>query len=121
MHILFSVAFNALILYAIQHFLSPGVTAEGGWQLYIAGGIVLGLLNVFVKPLLKILGFPFVLMTFGLFLLVINGIILLLLEKIIHALNIAWVSYVINGWANFAIAVAIFTVFNIVYAAFLKK
>ena len=126
MRIFFSVACNALILWAIATLLPPdpitgmGVIASGGWQLYLAGGIVLGVLNGVVRPILKLLGFPFVIMTFGLFILVINGIILKLLESIIHVLNINGVTYSIEGIVNFAIAVAIFTVFNIVYNAFLK-
>ncbi len=48
------------------------VTATGGWKLYLVAGVVLGLLNTFIKPLLKVLGFPFILITFGLFTLVIN-------------------------------------------------
>lgn len=127
MHLLFSIAFNALILASIAYFLpydaalQTGVIASGGWQLYVAGGIVLGLLNAIIRPILKVLGFPFILITFGLFILVINGVILALLEKIIRLLNLSGVSYSIEGWVNFAIAVAIFTVFNIVYNAFLKK
>ena len=127
MHLLFSVAFNALILWAIGHFLpydaatQTGVIMGGGWQLYIAGGIILGLLNAIVRPILKLLGFPFILLTFGLFILVINGIILKLLENIIGLLNISGVAYEIKGIVNFIIAVAIFTLFNIVYNAFLKK
>lgn len=128
MHILLSVAFNGLILFAISYFLpydaatQTGVIAQGEWwQLYIAGGIILGLLNAVVRPILKILGFPFMILTFGLFIFVINGVILFLLEKCIHAINITGVTYEINGVVNFAIAVAIFTVFNIVYHAFLKK
>ena len=38
--------------------------------------VVLGLLNTFVKPILKILSFPITLLTLGLFLLVINVIII---------------------------------------------
>lgn len=38
--------------------------------------VVLGLLNTFVKPILKILSFPITLLTLGLFLLVINVVII---------------------------------------------
>lgn len=124
MFLLISVAFNALILFAIQYFLpyssltDTGVIATGGWQLYLVGGIILGLLNGIVRPILKILGFPFMLVTFGLFIFVINGIILFLFQKVLAAFQMTNVSYDIHGAVNFAIAVAIFTVFNIVYSAF---
>lgn len=127
MKILISVLANAVILLGVAYFLpydtttDTGIVATGGWQLYIAGGIILGLLNVVVRPLLKIIGFPFMLLTFGLFILVINGIILKLLEKAIQAIGINGVSYEIHGIVIFAIAVAIFTVFNIVANTLVKK
>jgi len=128
MKILISVLANAAILFGVAYFLpfdevtQTGIDiGNGGWQLYVAGGIVLGLLNVIVRPILKILGFPFMILTFGLFILVINGIILKLLEKILSALSIDGVTYEIHGIAIFAIAVAIFTVFNIVANTFVKK
>ena len=119
MKIFFSILLNASILYAIA-LLIPEVVTNGGWQLYLIAGVILGVLNTFIKPILKVLGFPFIIITFGLFTLVINGVILLLLQKIITLLNIAGVSYHIDGWVNFAIAVVIFSIFNTIYGAFFK-
>lgn len=119
MKIFFSILLNASILYAIAY-LIPEVVALGGWQLYLIAGVILGVLNTFIKPILKVLGFPFIIITFGLFTLVINGVILLLLQKIITLLNIAGVSYQIDGWVNFVIAVVIFSIFNTIYGAFFK-
>jgi putative membrane protein len=120
MKILLAIIFNGLILFGISYFL-PEVQAEGGIKLYFVAGIVLWLLNTFVRPILKIFGFPFIILTLGLFSLVINGVILMLLEKIITILNITWVSYDLGGWLNFAFAVVIFTVFNTLYGTFFKK
>lgn len=127
MKLLISVLANAAILFGIAYFLpynltaDSGIVATGGWQLYIAGGIILGLLNVIIRPILKVLWFPFMLLTFGIFILVINGIILKLLEKAIQMIGINWVSYEIHGIAIFAIAVAIFTIFNIVANTLVKR
>jgi len=93
MNILISVLANAAILFGIAYFLpydiatDTGIVVTGSWQLYIAGGIILGLLNIIVRPILKLIGFPFMILTFGLFILVINGIILKLLEKAIQAIG----------------------------------
>lgn len=38
--------------------------------------IVLGFLNVFIKPIMKLFAFPITLLSFGLFSLVINGVVL---------------------------------------------
>ncbi|MDD2487320.1 MAG: phage holin family protein [Candidatus Gracilibacteria bacterium] len=119
MKIFVSVLFNALILFFITYFL-PDVTYSGGWKLFLIGGLVLGVLNFFVRPVLKIFGFPFIILTFGLFILVINGIILYLLELIIKSLNFQGVNISIPGALNFVIAVAIFTIFNTIYNTFIK-
>lgn len=119
MRIFLSIFFNGLILFGVSYFL-PEITATGGLKLYFIAGVLLGLLNTFVKPILKIFGFPFIILTLGLFSLVINGVILGLLQKAVEALNIAEVTYAFNGWANFAIAVVIFSIFNTLYGTFFK-
>lgn len=120
MKIIISILFNALILFAITYFL-PDVKALWELKLFFIGWVVLWVLNFFVKPILKIIWLPFILLTFWLFILVINGIILFLLEKIIIGLNIDWVEFALNGTANFIIAVAIFTIFNTIYNTFIKR
>ena len=100
---------------------SMGVLSSADWQLYFAGGVILGLLNSILKPLLKVVGFPFAVLSFGLFALVINGVLLLLLERILAGLNIPNVTFSIHGAGYFILSVAIFTVFNILYATFIRK
>jgi putative membrane protein len=75
-----------------NYIIKLGITAAAVWfgsknikgisvdapQTAVIVALVLGLLNTFVKPILKILSFPITLITLGLFLLVINvGIIYL--------------------------------------------
>lgn len=120
MRIFFSIFFNGLMLYGLSYLL-PEIVATGWIKLYFVAGVVLGLLNTFVRPILKLFGFPFIILTFGLFILVINAVILGLLEKIIALLNIANVSYSFGGWTNFLIAVVIFSIFNTLYGTFFKK
>lgn len=53
-----------------------GVEFTGPPQILLLAGAILGLLNFFIKPLLKIITLPLRILTFGLFSLVINmGII----------------------------------------------
>lgn len=42
------------------------------WQILILAGLVLGLINFFIKPILKVIALPLRILTFGLFSLVIN-------------------------------------------------
>jgi putative membrane protein len=58
------------------------------WQIFLVLGIVLGLLNYFLKPLLKTLSLPLEIITLGLFTIVINMVILWLLDKMFDELYI---------------------------------
>jgi putative membrane protein len=50
----------------------PGVAIDGLYSAIMAA-VVLGLLNLFVRPILVILTFPITLLTLGLFILIINA------------------------------------------------
>ena len=63
-------------------YLLPGVHVDSFVQsIYVA--IILGLLNLFVKPILVILTLPVTILTLGLFLLVINALIVMLCSNIV--------------------------------------
>ena len=51
--------------------LIDGIQLEG-WESTLIIALILGLLNVFLKPILAIVALPLTLLTFGLFLIVIN-------------------------------------------------
>ena len=50
--------------------------------------IVLGLLNMFIKPIISILSLPITILTLGLFSLIINALIILLCDKLMDSLLI---------------------------------
>jgi putative membrane protein len=50
----------------------PGVEFIGDWQVLFLAGAILGLINFFIKPILKVITLPLRIITFGLFGLVIN-------------------------------------------------
>ena len=52
-----------------------GIHLEG-WKSTLIVALILGLLNVYVKPLLVVAGFPALIMTLGLFLIIINTALL---------------------------------------------
>src|SRR5882672_7645374 len=57
--------------------LIPGIFLAG-WKPALLAGLVLGLVNAIIRPVLVILTFPLTLLTLGLFLLVLNGFCLTL-------------------------------------------
>lgn len=69
------VVFNALALLAVFYLVS-GASFSGSWVTLLEIGAVLGLINFIVKPILKLLLGPLIVLTLGLFSLVINAAIL---------------------------------------------
>lgn len=53
----------------------PGITADSAWAL-IWAGLLLGVLNAVVRPVLLLLSLPLIVLTFGLAIPVINAILL---------------------------------------------
>ena len=65
----------------------PGVRIDTTVAL-VEGGLLLGIINALVRPILVILTLPFTIITLGLFLLVVNAITLWLVTVFIHAIHI---------------------------------
>ena len=64
-----------------------GVEFTGPVQILLLAGAILGLLNFFIKPLLKIITLPLRILTFGLFSLVINMVTIWLVSLILPSLK----------------------------------
>ena len=86
MNLLFRILITALLVVVIAHFMPGVMVANFTTSLIVA--VVLGLLNIFVKPILILLTLPVTLITFGLFLLVINALIILLCTKIVGGFQV---------------------------------
>lgn len=64
---------------AVAAWLVPGISLIGGgnaWMPALATALFLSLINVSLKPILRALGFPITVLTFGIFALVINALML---------------------------------------------
>ncbi len=71
--------------------LVPGFHVGGdAWVAYVVMAAALGVVNTFVKPVLKLLTCPLILLTLGLFTFVINAAMLLLAAKIAGSLGVAF-------------------------------
>ena len=66
----------------------PGIHYEGDWLYLVLTGLVIGLLNLTVKPLVTLLSLPFIVVTLGLFFIVINAFILYLASALLNGLTI---------------------------------
>ncbi|HEY2647586.1 MAG TPA: phage holin family protein [Puia sp.] len=86
MNVLLRIIISAIVAFALSYILS-GVHIQSFVTALILA-VVLGLLNIFVKPILIILTLPITIFTFGLFLFVINALIILLAAKFVNGFRV---------------------------------
>ncbi|MBB3045091.1 phage holin family protein [Nocardioides sp. LMS-CY] len=81
-----------------------GFTGSSGWDeisdnfwplVFVA--LILGIVNSFVSPVIKILSIPFIIITLGLFLLLINALMLLFTEWLVGLFDI---DFYVDGFWN---------------------
>ncbi len=83
-----------------------------GFGTAIIFAVVLALLNLFVKPILNLLGLPLTIITLGLFTLVINAAIILIADYFIDGMAV-------NGfWWAFIFSIALTVVNSLVNSVF---
>ena len=98
-YLLKSFIFNALAFYVLS--LLFGGIKYPTINVLLYSAIVFSLLNIFVKPILKLLTFPINLITFGLFSSLLNVIILYLVTQFVPEFKI--VSFTLNSYDIFGI------------------
>jgi len=89
---------NAAALYVATR-LVPGVTYSGGWMPFLGVALVFGVVNAYIRPVMKLLTFPVIFLTLGLFALVINGLMLWLTSALSGVLDLGF--HVRGFWAAF--------------------
>ena len=76
----------------VAAWLVPGIHVEReGWVAYAVMAAILGLMNAVVRPVLKLLSCPLIMLTLGLFTLVINGFTLWLASAIAQSWNVGFI------------------------------
>jgi putative membrane protein len=85
---------NAAALYVavlIVDGLDFSFDSEQAWLKFVVVAFIFGVVNTFVKPILRLLTLPITMMTLGIFLLVINALMLLLTGWISDQLDLGFV------------------------------
>jgi putative membrane protein len=59
-----------------------------GWMGLVIAGVVLGIVNALVRPVITILTLPLTILTLGLFMLVVNGISISIVAFFVHAIRV---------------------------------
>lgn len=128
MNFFIGAAFNAIALW-VATLIFPGIRLEGAGEAAFAGlgpagqaavyfllaGAVLALVNMVVRPIVKVLSFPFYVLTLGLFFVVVNALMLMLttwitghfaLALVIDGFGWAVLGGMVVGLVNWALSLA---------------
>lgn len=99
--------------------LVPGIRVMGNaWMVVAATAVILGLVNAVIRPILKFLSCPLVILTLGLFVLVINGLMLWLSSYIaVHWFGLGF--YIDGFWPAFWGALVV-SIVSVVLSALVK-
>ncbi len=119
MKLLIRWAITSLALFAAA-WLVPGISVEGGgWVIYAVMALILGLVNAIVRPILKLLTCPLILLTLGLFVLIINGLTLWLASAI--AVNWFHVGFYIQDFWSAFLGALIVSVVSVILSALVRE
>jgi putative membrane protein len=117
MHFLVRLLINTLALWITTKVIS-GITHTGPAASLFLVALIFGVLNAFVRPLLKVLTFPLLILTLGLFTLVLNSVMLLLTSAVSGALDLGF--HVRGFWPAFWGALVI-SITNMALSLFVRE
>ena len=89
-------------------FIVPGVTVS--FLPALIAALVLGLLNVFIKPILIVLTLPINILTLGLFTFIINGLLILLASRIVPGFDVV-------GFGSAVLFAIVLSIINMIFHA----
>ena len=110
MNLIIRLLVTAVVAFFLTKILS-GVHFDG-FSTAIVFAIVLGILNLIVSPVLKILGLPLTIITLGLFSLVINALVILIADYFIDGMTID------GFWWAFIFSIALSLITSLVNGIF---
>ena len=119
MKLLFRWAITALSLF-VAAWVVPGIHVDDsrGWIVYAAMAVILSLVNALIRPLLKVLTCPLILLTLGLFALVVNAISLLIASAVAN--NLFKVGFYIDGFGPAFWGAIIVSVVSVIMSIFVN-
>ena len=111
MGVLLRVVVNAATIY-VAAYLVPGIRVSGVGPA-LGAGLVLGLINAVVRPVLVVLTFPLTLLTIGLFLFVLNAFCLWLTSALVPG-------FTVDGFAAAFLGALVISVVSWILTAFVS-
>ena len=95
-------------------YIVPGVDYTGSWPYLLLVGLVIGLINLLVRPLVILLSLPALVLTLGLFYILINGGLFYLAAWLLDGLTV-------DGCLPAVLGGLVLAVFNWLMRGFVKK
>ncbi len=113
---------NAIALYFVEMILRSDFIITGGVKGYVIAAIIFGILNSIVKPILKILSLPFMIISVGLFVFVINTFLVWFAAYALRILDFKGVAIIVQGgFFTYLAAGFLVAVLNMMITWLLKK
>jgi len=104
----------------VAAWLVPGIRVEGNaWGVYAVMALILGLINAVIRPILKLLSLPIIILTLGLFLLVINGITLWMASAL--AVKVFHVGFYVDSFWSALLGALIVSIVSMILSSLLRK
>ncbi len=119
--LLIRLVLNAGTLFLITYLLPADVIYTGGVRFFVVAGLFMTIINLVVKPILKILALPFVILTAGLFMIFINAFLLWFLKYALDIVKFQDVSLVIHTKGGYLIAGLLFGLLNWILNVIFRK
>lgn len=114
MNTIVKILITAIAAFVISKLLDPHVEVESFGSAIIFA-IILGLLNLIVKPILSILSLPVTVITLGFFALIINTLIILMADYFTGGINIE------GFWWAFVFSILLSIVTSVLESVFISK
>jgi putative membrane protein len=116
MRFLIRLLINAAALWIATQIV-PGVTHTGPWTSLLLVALVFGVLNAVVRPILKLLTCPLIVLTLGLFTFVINALMLWLTSAVSESLGLG---FHVDGFGSAFLGALVVTVVSVLLSVFLS-
>jgi putative membrane protein len=89
----------------------PGIKFGGSPGQFLVLALIFGVVNAVIRPILKVLSCPLVLLTLGLFILIINALMLLLTQSLARNIGIP---FAVDGFGSAVIGAIVVTIVSII-------
>lgn len=87
MRLLMRLLITAAVIFGVAYFSGGSLLAVDGAMAAFWAAVVLGLVNMFVKPIVSLLSLPITILTLGLFALVINALMLNIVAALVPGVS----------------------------------